>query len=64
VLSLAFKSATRSALLTLAKPAITISRSEAAKIRKHKVKKLIFTLTTTNANKQTATLSVTLKKLS
>jgi subtilase family serine protease len=64
VLSLAFKSATRSASLRLAKPAITISRSEAASIRKHKVKKLIFRLKTTNANKQTATLSITLKKLS
>jgi hypothetical protein len=64
VLSLAFKSATRSASLTLAKPAIGISRSEAASIRRHKVKKLIFKLKTTNANKQTATLSITLKKLS
>jgi subtilase family serine protease len=64
VLSLAFKSATRSASLTLAKPAITISKSEAAKIRKHKVKKLVFKLKTTNASKETVTVSVTLKKLS
>jgi subtilase family serine protease len=64
VLSLAFKSATRSASLTLAKPAITISKSEAAKIRKHKVKKLVFKFKTTNASKQTVTVSVTLKKLS
>ena len=64
ILSLGFKSATRSASLTLAKPAITISKSEAAKIRKHKVKKLVFKLKTTNASKQTVTVSVTLKKLS
>jgi hypothetical protein len=41
-----------------------ISRSEAAKIRKHKVKKLVFKLKTTNASKKTVTVSVTLKKLS
>jgi subtilase family serine protease len=64
VLSLVFKSATRSASLTLARPAITISRSEAAKIRRHKVKKLVFKLKTTNASKQTVTVSITLKKLS
>jgi subtilase family serine protease len=64
VLSLAFKSATRTASLTLAKPAIAISKSEAAKIRKHKVKKLVFTFKTTNASKKTVTVSVTLKKLS
>jgi subtilase family serine protease len=64
VLSLAFKSATRSASLTLAKPAITISKSEATKIRKHKVKKLVFELKTTNASKKTVTVSITVKKLS
>ncbi len=64
MLSLAFKSATRSASLTLAKPAITISKREAAKIRKHKVKKLVFRLTTTDASQQAVDVSVTLKKLS
>jgi kumamolisin len=64
VLSLAFKSATRSASLTLARPAITISKSEAAKIRKHTVKKLVFKLKTTNASKKTVTVSFTVKKLS
>jgi subtilase family serine protease len=64
VLSLAFKSATRSASLTLAKPAITISTSEAAKIRRHKVKRLVLTFKTTDASKKTVTVSVTLKKLS
>jgi subtilase family serine protease len=64
VLSLAFKSATRSASLTLVRPAITISKSEAAKIRKHKVKQLVFTLKTTNASKRTVTVSITVKKLS
>jgi subtilase family serine protease len=64
VLSLAFKSAIRSASLTLARPAITISKSEAAKIRKHKVKKLVFKLKTTNTSKKTVTVSFTVKKLS
>jgi subtilase family serine protease len=64
VLSLAFKSATRSALLTLAKPAVTISRREAASIRRRKVKKLVFKLKTTDANQRTTTLSVSLTKLS
>lgn len=64
VLSLAFKSATRTASLTLAKPALTISKSQAAKVRKHKVKKLVFKLKTTNTSKQTVTVSITLKKLS
>jgi subtilase family serine protease len=61
-LAVAFKSATRSASLTLVKPAVTISKSEAASIRKHKIKQLVFKLKTTNASKQTTTLSVTLKK--
>jgi hypothetical protein len=64
VLSLAFKSPTASALLSLAKPAITISRREATSIRRHKVKKLVFKLKTTDANQRTTTLSVSLTKLS
>jgi hypothetical protein len=64
VLSLAFESATRSASLTLVRPAITISKSEAAKIRKHQVKKLVFKLKTTNASNTTVIVSVTVKKLS
>jgi subtilase family serine protease len=64
VLSLVFKAATPSASLTLAKPAITISKGEATAIRTHKVKTLVFKLKTTNASKQTASLTITLKKLS
>ena len=64
MLTLTFKSATRSAALTLAKPAVTITGAEAAKIRKHKVKKLTIVLKTTDTSKQTITLTITLKKLS
>jgi hypothetical protein len=64
VLSIVFKAATPSAALTLVKPAITISKGEATAIRKHKVKKLVFKLKTTNVSKQTTSLTVTLKKLS
>ncbi len=64
MLSLAFKASIRSATLTVAKPAITISRSEAAAIRRHKVKKLVFKLRTTNVSKKSSTLTITLKKLS
>ncbi len=63
-LSLAFKAATGSASVTLAKPAIAISASEASKIRHKKVKKLTFTLKTTDASKKTSTVAITLKKLS
>ena len=63
-LMITFKSATRRATLTLAKPAVTITASEAAKIRRHKVKRLAIVLRTTDTSHQTIKLTLRLKKLS
>ena len=49
-LLITFKSAVTSATVTLVAPAISISRSEASKVRKHKVKELTVALRTTDTS--------------
>ncbi|MFZ1996397.1 MAG: protease pro-enzyme activation domain-containing protein, partial [Solirubrobacteraceae bacterium] len=61
-LLITFKSAVTSASVTLVGPTITISRSEASKIRRHKVKKLTISLKTTDASNKTTSFSVAFKK--
>jgi subtilase family serine protease len=63
-LTIAFKSAVTSAYVTLVGPTISISRSEARKIRKHKVKKLTLSIKATDASNKTTSFSVTFTKLS
>jgi subtilase family serine protease len=64
VLTITFKTTQTSASLTLSRPTITITKSEASKIKHHKIKKLIVRLTTTDAGNQSVKFTVTLKKLS
>jgi subtilase family serine protease len=64
VLTVTFKTTQTSASLTLNRPTITITKSEALKIKHHKVKKLIVRLTTTDAGHKSVKFTVTLKKLS
>lgn len=59
-----FKATVTQASLTLVSPAISISKAEAAKIRRHKVKKLTVSLKATDASRTTTSFSVTFKKLS
>jgi subtilase family serine protease len=62
--TISFKSAVRTASLTIGTPAISVSGSEASKIRNHKVKKLTVSLKTTDTSHKTVKLGLTLKKLS
>jgi subtilase family serine protease len=64
VLTITFKSTQRSVSIGLARPTISISASEASKIKKHKVKQLIVHFTATNASHNSFKFSITLKKLS
>jgi subtilase family serine protease len=64
VLTVTFKSPVRSASLTVGTPAVSVSGSEASKIRKHKVKQLTVSLRTTDIASKTVKLAITLKKLS
>jgi hypothetical protein len=64
VLAITFKSTLRSVSIALARPTISISRSEATKIRTHKVKQLIVHFTATDASHKSIRFSITLKKLS
>jgi subtilase family serine protease len=64
VLTITFKSTQRSVSIALARPTISISASEASKIKKHKVKQLIVHFTATNASHKSFRFSITLKKLS
>jgi subtilase family serine protease len=64
VLTITFKSTQRSVSIGLARPTISISSSEASKIKKHKVKQLIVHFTATNASHSSFKFSITLKKLS
>jgi hypothetical protein len=61
-LIITFRSAVTSASVTLVGPTITISRSEATKIRRHKVSKLRISLKATDASNKTTVLRVTFKK--
>jgi subtilase family serine protease len=64
VLTITFKSTERSVSIGLARPTISISASEASKIKKHKVKQLVVHFTATNASHSSFKFSITLKKLS
>ena len=64
VLRISFKSAVRTASLSIGAPVISVSGSEASKIRNHKVKKLTVSLKTTDTSHKTVKLGLTLKKLS
>jgi subtilase family serine protease len=64
VLTITFKAATTKASLTLAGPAIVVSRGEVTKARKHKIKKLTISLKTTDASHKTTSVPLSLKKLS
>jgi subtilase family serine protease len=64
VLTITFKATQTSASLNLTRPTITITKSEASKIKHHKVKKLIVRLTTTDASHKSVKFTVTLKKIS
>jgi subtilase family serine protease len=61
-LIITFKVAVTSASVRLVGPTITISKSEATKIRKHKVPKLKISLKATDASNRTTGFSVTFKK--
>jgi Pro-kumamolisin, activation domain/Putative Ig domain len=63
-LAIAFKSPVTSASVSIVRPAITISAAEAAKIRHHKVKKLIVPVKATDTSNHTTGFSLTIKKLS
>jgi subtilase family serine protease len=63
VLTITFVTTQTSASLTLSRPTITITQSEALKIKHHKVKKLTVRLTTTDAGHKSVVFAVTLKKL-
>jgi subtilase family serine protease len=63
VLTITFKTTQTSASLTLSRPTITITKSEALRIKRHKVKKLILRLTTTDAGHTSVKFAVTLTKL-
>jgi hypothetical protein len=63
-LLITFKSAVTSASVTLAGPAISISKSEASKVRKHKVKQLTVALRATDASNTSTNVTITFKKLS
>jgi len=62
--TISFKSSVRTASLSIGTPAISVSGSEASKIRNHKVKKLTVSLKTTDTSHKTVKLGLTLKKLS
>jgi subtilase family serine protease len=63
-LLITFKSAVTSASVTLAGPAISISKSEASKVRKHKVKQLTVALRATDTSNTSTNVTITFKKLS
>ncbi len=58
-LTITFKPALTRASVTIAGPAITIGRTEAAKIRKHRVRALTVSLKATDAATQTTSLRIT-----
>jgi kumamolisin len=62
--TLTLKTPITSATLTAGSPAITISSSEAKKIRKHKVKRLIVNIAATSTSNKTTTLSIEWKGVS
>jgi subtilase family serine protease len=63
VLAITLKKTAKKVTVTIGRPALTITRSEAGKIKRKKVKTLALTIKTTNAKKKTHTQKVTLKKL-
>jgi subtilase family serine protease len=63
VLGITLKKTAKKVTVTIGRPALTITRSEAKKIKRKKVKTLALTIRTTNAKRKTHTQKVTLKKL-
>ncbi len=63
VIIITFASPVTSASLTLGGPAVTITKAEATKIRKHKVKTLSVLVKATDAADQTTSFRVTFRKL-
>ena len=61
-LLITFTSAVTNVSVTLASPTISISSSEAAKIRQHKVKKLSVSLKATDVSRKSTSFSVTITK--
>jgi hypothetical protein len=49
--------------VTIRRPALTITRAEAGKIKRKKVRSLSLKIKTTSAKKKTSTTKVTFKKL-
>jgi hypothetical protein len=64
VLTITFTATTRSAALTIGRPAISITKREASAIDHHTIKKLTITLQATDAGQTTSSYSITLTKLS
>jgi hypothetical protein len=64
VLTITLSKTERSITLTVARPALSITKAEAQKIKRRKVKKLVLTFRVVNASKASRTLRVTVKKLS
>jgi subtilase family serine protease len=63
-LTITFKAAVTTASVTIAAPAINISAAEAARVRKHKVRKLTIGLKATDTARKVTSFGVALKKLS
>jgi subtilase family serine protease len=61
-LTITFKSAVTLASVTIGRPALTITKAEAAKIRRHRVKKLSVSLKATDLSQKTTSFSATFKK--
>ncbi len=64
VLTITLSKTERSITLSVGRPALSITRAEAQKIKRRKVKKLVVTLKVTDSAKHRTTRKVTLKKLS
>ena len=63
VLTITLAKSERSIKVTIGRPAIAITRAEAAKIKHRKVRKLTFKIKATSVRHKTTTRSVTLRKL-
>jgi subtilase family serine protease len=63
VLTLTLSRTARSITVTVDRPALSITRAEAQKIKRKKVKKLVLTFRVVNASKASKTLKATVRKL-
>jgi subtilase family serine protease len=64
VLTITFSKTQRHATVTITRPTLGVSRNEAAKVRRHEVKKVIFSIRPRDAKRTTTKISETLKKFS